>query len=63
MSLHPPYLVQTKDAEGFWCNVYLPASWNEAVRLAKSEAKETKQTHRAVCGPKRDTVKRCACEG
>lgn len=57
MSFQPPYLVQTRDAEGFWVNVYDAASWPNALKLAEIEARETKRQYRAVCGPKREMAR------
>lgn len=55
----PPFLVQVKDAEGFWCNVSEHASPKFACKVAQVEANETGQIHRAVAGPKREILTTC----
>lgn len=52
-----PYLVQVRDANGFWCNVGEYPNWNAACNAARWEARERGEQVRAVAGPKRDAVK------
>lgn len=50
----PPYLVQMRDADGFWVNVSEHASWAFACKVAQVEANETWQLFRTVWGLKRE---------
>lgn len=51
--LPPPYLVQVRDHDGFWCNVWDGDTLDHAVSAAEWLVIEQAQTHRVVAGPAR----------
>lgn len=57
----PVVLVQAKDAEGFWCNVYEPPAGrhaqSHAMAYAQAWANLHRQSTRVVKGEKRDVVR------
>lgn len=50
-------LVQAKDEDGFWCNVYEARSVRDGIRFATACYRTEPSDLRVVRGPKREVVK------